>query len=95
MQFGWKILIPTSLIWILIVASLRLISNEDAPRQVLFIFTGVVVVLVTALSAALDNSRAKRRNRVYPEAKDPSFPVPSLPNEISSINVSNTGGDRD
>ena len=95
MQFGWKILIPTSLIWILIVASLRLISNEDAPRQVLFIFAGVVVVLVTGLSAALDNSRAKKRNRVYPEAQAPSFPVPSLPNEISSINVSNTGGDRD
>jgi NADH-quinone oxidoreductase subunit H len=95
MQFGWKILIPTSLIWILIVASLRLISNENAPRQVLFIFAGVVVVLVTGLSAALDNSRAKKRNRVYPEAQAPSFPVPSLPNEISSINVSNTGGDRD
>ena len=95
MQFGWKILIPTSLIWILIVASLRLISNENAPRQVLFIFAGVIVVLVTGLSAALDNSRAKKRNRVYPEAQAPSFPVPSLPNEVSSINVSNTGGDRD
>ncbi|CAB4873594.1 unannotated protein [freshwater metagenome] len=94
MQFGWKILIPASLIWILIVASLRLISNENAPRKVLFIFAGVVVVLITGLTAALDNSKAKKRNRVYPEASAPSFPVPSLPNEISSINVSNTGGDR-
>jgi NADH-quinone oxidoreductase subunit H len=94
MQFGWKILIPASLIWILIVASLRLISNENAPRQVLFIFAGFVVVLVTVLTAALDNSKAKKRNRVYPEVSAPNFPVPSLPNEISSINVSNTGGDR-
>jgi NADH-quinone oxidoreductase subunit H len=94
MQFGWKILIPASLIWILIVASLRVISNENAPRQVLFIFAGVVVVLVTGLTAALDNSKAKKRNRVYPKAAEPNFPVPSLPKGISSINVSRTGGDR-
>ena len=95
MQFGWKILIPASLLWILVVASLRLISNEGASRPVLFGFAGVVVVLVTALTTALDSSKAKKRNRIYPDAAAPNFPVPSLPHEISSINVSHTGGDRD
>ena len=79
MQFGWKVLIPSSLLWILVVATLRLISNEGSSRNTTFIFAGGVVVVVMAISAALDSSKSKKRNRVYPQAAQPSFPVPSLP----------------
>jgi NADH-quinone oxidoreductase subunit H len=98
MQFGWKVLIPVSLLWILVVATLRLISTTSQSRVTTFIFAGVVVLIVMGISTAVDSSKRKRAAHVYPEAAAPSFAVPSLPSEITTINVSNSvsdkGGDR-
>jgi NADH-quinone oxidoreductase subunit H len=94
MQFGWKVLIPASLIWILVVATLRVISQEGASRPVTFAFAGVVVLIVMAISTALDRSKQKRIHQIYPEPSAPSFPVPSLPLNSNTINVSERGGDR-
>lgn len=94
MQFGWKVLIPVSLLWILVVATLRLISTSSQSRVTTFIFAGVVVLIVMGISTAADASKRKRAAHVYPEAADPSFAVPSLPSEITTINVSDKGGDR-
>ena len=94
MQFGWKVLIPGSLLWILVVATLRVISQEGASRPVMFAFAGAVVLLVMALSSFFERAKIKRTQRVYPEASAPSFPVPSLPTQPGTINVSERGGDR-
>ena len=98
MQFGWKVLIPVSLLWILVVATLRLISTTSQSRVTTFIFAGVVVLIVMGISTAVDASKRKRASYVYPEPSAPSFAVPSLPSEITTINVSNSvsdkGGDR-
>jgi NADH-quinone oxidoreductase subunit H len=94
MQFGWKVLIPVSLLWILVVATLRLISTTSQSRPVTFAFAGVVVLIVLAISTAFESSKKKRDSAVHPEAAEPNFAVPSLPSEITTINVSNQGGDR-
>ena len=94
MQFGWKVLIPVSLLWILVVATLRIISTTTQSRLVTFAFAGVVVLIVLAISTAFESSKKKRDSVVHPEAAEPSFAVPSLPSEITTINVSNQGGDR-
>ena len=98
MQFGWKVLIPVSLLWILVVATLRLISTTSQSRTTTFIFAGVVVLIVMGISTAVDASKKKRDSFVHPEASTPSFAVPSLPSAITTINVSNSvsdkGGDR-
>ena len=94
MQFGWKVLIPVSLLWILVVATLRIISTTSQSRLVTFAFAGVVVLIVLAISTAFESSKKKRDSVVHPEAAEPSFAVPSLPSEITTINVSNQGGDR-
>jgi NADH-quinone oxidoreductase subunit H len=94
MQFGWKVLIPVSLLWILVVATLRIISTTSQSRPVTFAFAGVVVLIVLAISTAFESSKKKRDSVVHPEAAEPSFAVPSLPSEITTINVSNQGGDR-
>jgi NADH-quinone oxidoreductase subunit H len=94
MQFGWKVLIPVSLLWILVVATLRIISTTSQSRLVTFAFAGVVVLIVLAISTAFESSKKKRESVVHPEAAEPSFAVPSLPSEITTINVSNQGGDR-
>ena len=94
MQFGWKVLIPASLLWILVVATLRVISQKGASRPVTFAFAGAIVLLVMGISSMFERSKLQRINRVYPEASAPSFPVPSLPINSSTINVSERGGDR-
>ena len=94
MQFGWKVLIPVSLLWILVVATLRIISTTSQSRLVTFAFAGVVVLIVLAISTAFESSKRKRDSAVHPEAAEPNFAVPSLPSEITTINVSNQGGDR-
>ena len=94
MQFGWKVLIPVSLLWILIVATLRIISTTSQSRVVTFGFAGVVVLIVLGISTAFENSKNKRTSVVHPEPAAPDFAVPSLPSEITTINVSQQGGDR-
>jgi NADH-quinone oxidoreductase subunit H len=86
MKFGWKVLIPVSLVWILIVASLRVLQQEGAPRIATIAFAVGIVLLVMAASSLIDRSKAKAR-APQPEGETPKFPIPSLP-EVNSINVS-------
>ena len=94
MQFGWKVLIPVSLLWILVVATLRVISTSSQSRPLTFAFAGVVVLIVMGISTAFDSAKKKRSNQEYPEAAEPNFAVPTLPSAITTINVSDKGGDR-
>ena len=87
MKFGWKVLIPVSLIWILIVASLRVLQQEGAPRSAILAFAAGVVIIVMAISSLVERNKEKVRSADLPEGEAPNFPVPSLPN-VQSINVS-------
>jgi len=81
MKFGWKILIPSSLLWIIVVATLRALSAAGASKFVVAGFAGGVVLLVMALSSAWD--KAKESAKIAPEldVEAPSFPVPKLPTQ--------------
>jgi NADH-quinone oxidoreductase subunit H len=97
MQFGWKVLIPVSILWILVVATLRVMSLQGAPRSVVIAFASTVVVLIMAVNIGFENSKKKKEAAVADgdNKQPPSFAVPSLPMEVSTINVSkSTGGDR-
>jgi NADH-quinone oxidoreductase subunit H len=94
MKFGWKVLIPASLVWILTVASLRVIQQEGASRTVIMAFTLGVVLIGLVISSLFERSK-KKSQVLLEESTAPDFPVPSLPG-ISSFNVSaKTGGDRE
>ena len=79
MKFGWKILIPSSLIWIIVVATLRALSAQGAPKAVVAAFAGGVVLLVMGLSSLWD--KAKQEAKIEPvfDVPAPSFPVPKMP----------------
>jgi NADH-quinone oxidoreductase subunit H len=97
MQFGWKVLIPISILWILVVATLRVLSLQGAPRSVVIAFASTVVVLIMAVNIGFENSKKKKEAAVADgdNKAAPSFAVPSLHMEVSTINVSkSTGGDR-
>jgi NADH-quinone oxidoreductase subunit H len=93
MKFGWKVLIPASLLWIMIVAALRLIQNEGASRSVAIAFAAGIVLIVMAISAVADKAKTKARTPL-PQPPAPDFPIPSLPG-VTSINAQSqtiTGG---
>jgi NADH-quinone oxidoreductase subunit H len=94
MKFGWKVLIPLSLVWILTVASLRVAQQEGASRTVIIAFTLGLVLIALTITSLFERSKKKSQSSVD-ESSAPDFPVPSLPG-ISSLNVSaKTGGDRE
>ena len=88
MKFGWKVLIPVSLVWILVVATLRVLQQEGASRTVVVAFAVGIVLIVMAISSLADRGKQKSRAPL-PEGEAPDFPVPSLPN-ASSLSVSAT-----
>ena len=89
MKFGWKVLIPSSLIWIIVVATLRALSANGASRIVIALFAGGVVFFVMGLASLWD--RAKQEAKILPEldVPAPSFPVPKIPNISNMPNTSN------
>jgi NADH-quinone oxidoreductase subunit H len=95
MQFGWKILIPVSILWILVVATLRTLSLEGAPRIVVIGFASFVVLLVMAANIGFENAKKKKLASIEVETSEPSFAVPTVPMNVSNINVSqgSKGGD--
>jgi NADH-quinone oxidoreductase subunit H len=83
MQFGWKVLIPVSLFWILVVATLRLLSQQGTSRSGLLIFSGIVVAIVMFANVAFDNAKQKKKNAPRAELSKPDFAVPELPSKGS------------
>jgi NADH-quinone oxidoreductase subunit H len=82
MKFGWKVLIPVSLLWIMIVASLRVIQQEGASRTVAIAFALGIVLIVMAISSFYEKSKNEAR-KPLPAGEAPNFPLPQLPGVAS------------
>jgi len=83
MKFGWKVLIPSSLLWILVVATLRVMSARGAPRALIAAFTfGVVLLIMAATSLYEKANRTINVDSLPDSSVEPSFPVP----HVSGIN---------
>ncbi len=85
MKFGWKRLIPTSLVWILIVAAVRTVSLEGIDRRTVLIYVGIpVVVVLVAIAIWPQSTPATDEAAGGGDSTDdvlepPRFPVPALP----------------
>lgn len=78
MKFGWKVLIPVSLVWIMIVATMRVLSLQGASRITVVAFASAIVLLVLLVSAGFDNS--KKKSEAVADLEDVvPFPVPLIP----------------
>ncbi len=91
MQFGWKVLIPSSILWVLVVATLRTLSLQGAPRVFVVGFASAVVLLVMAVNIGFENAKKKKLQSFEVEVSEPSFAVPTIPMSVSNINVSQAG----
>jgi NADH-quinone oxidoreductase subunit H len=80
MAIGWKVLIPVSIVWILLIATVRawrLDTHSTAP----YVIFGLVIVLILALAWMWDSAaqqRAARYAATEPEA-EPGEPGPATP----------------
>ncbi|WP_190131431.1 NADH-quinone oxidoreductase subunit NuoH [Streptomyces mashuensis] len=62
MKLGWKVLIPVSLAWLMLVATVRALRNEhyDFQHIVLYVGGGVLGVLLLSLLADVFRARAEK-----------------------------------
>jgi NADH-quinone oxidoreductase subunit H len=88
MAFGWKRLIPISLVWIVAVAGIKTISNEGGINRRYLI--GAVVVLVLAAIAIgflgekeHDTEDAETGDQPEFDAFAGGYPVPPLPAQVA------------
>lgn len=92
MRFGWKVLIPVSLVWIVVVAAARVIRNEySVSTQDILLWGAGLLVLVIIVSWVLQWRASKRdeeRERIAAKQAlaefDPmagGFPVPPMPGQ--------------
>lgn len=96
MHFGWKRLIPISLLWIIAVASIRTINlNGGFDRSYLFAGIAVLVALVIVLFF-VDEKRASDAAETEAEVPFDAFaggyPVPPMPIDVPVRNAY-TGGE--
>ena len=94
MKFGWKVLIPVSIVWILIVAIARYLRSTGGveSRNLLFA-ASAALLLVVMISYALDLRRKKsdeletdRLAIAATQEFDPfaaGFPVPPMPGQVA------------
>ena len=94
MKFGWKVLIPVSIVWILIVAIARYLrSTGGVESRNLLLAASAILFLVVIISYAVDlrrkKSDEKRSARLALESEqefDPfaaGFPVPPMPGQVA------------
>ena len=83
MAFGWKRLIPISLLWIIAVATIRTISLDGGiDREYLLGGIGVLAVLFLVLFFVGETEEAEVAPGESPEPVDSfagGFPVPPMP----------------
>ncbi|MFI9233847.1 NADH-quinone oxidoreductase subunit NuoH [Streptomyces rimosus] len=85
MKLGWKVLIPVSLVWLMLVATVRALRNEgyDFQRIVMYVAGAAIAVLLISLVADFFR-RGEKEEAAEEPAFDPmagGFPVPPLPGQ--------------
>ena len=92
MRFGWKVLIPASLVWIVVVAAARVVRNEysASTQELLLVGAGALVVIVVGswvVQIRSDRKEKREIERAEAEMRKPfdpyegGYPVPPLPGQ--------------
>ncbi|EFG64800.1 NADH-quinone oxidoreductase subunit NuoH [Streptomyces sp. SPB074] len=97
MKLGWKVLIPVSVVWLMLVATVRVLRNEnyDYAQLLLWVVAAVVVILLVTFLVDMYRDRGRGADEPEPDpdagpgagadgAFDPmagGYPVPPLPGQ--------------
>ena len=82
MAVGWKVLIPISIVWIMLIATLRSWRN-DSHNTIPYVVFGLVIVIIAVLAGMWDSGAQQRAARYETPAgsagpERPTFPVPPM-----------------
>ncbi|MFV2117593.1 NADH-quinone oxidoreductase subunit NuoH [Streptomyces sp. Act-28] len=91
MRLGWKVLIPVSVVWLMLVATVRALRNENVEFQSIVLYVAAAVLAVLLLSFVVDMFRDRKaesgggaEDGAETDRFDPmagGFPVPPLPGQ--------------
>jgi NADH-quinone oxidoreductase subunit H len=78
MALGWKVLIPASLVWIMIVAAFRELTNEGRTRLQTLAYVGIPLALVVLAASFVGENRAVEQEEEETLESHSAFPIPVL-----------------
>ncbi|KOY54333.1 MULTISPECIES: NADH-quinone oxidoreductase subunit NuoH [unclassified Streptomyces] len=92
MKLGWKVLIPVSVLWLMLVATVRALRNEQYDFSEIVLYVGGAVVAILLLSFVADLFRDKKEKAAAEQAGEAAgaepfdplaggFPVPPKPGQ--------------
>ena len=90
MKLGWKVLIPVSMVWLMLVAAVRAMRNENYDFTKIVLYVGGAVVALLLISLVVDVFRDRGEKQAQggalapPDRFDPmagGYPVPPLPGQ--------------
>jgi NADH-quinone oxidoreductase subunit H len=103
MRLGWKVLIPFSLVWLLVVAAFRELTNEVRTRLQTLAYVGIPIAVVVLVWSFVTESRANNLARAQEQeaaaeldmpasARRVTYPIPVLTGaptmDVAPISVS-------
>ncbi|WP_432248329.1 NADH-quinone oxidoreductase subunit NuoH [Streptomyces sanyensis] len=105
MRLGWKVLIPVSVVWLMLVATVRALRNENYEFQQIVLYVAGAVIAVLLLSLVADVFRGRREKEAEAARAEEAgpfdpmaggFPVPPLPGqELPPVPRRRPRGDRE
>jgi NADH-quinone oxidoreductase subunit H len=79
MALGWKVLIPASLVWIMIVAAFRELTNEGRSRGQTLLYVGIPLAAIVLIASFFGENRAVQQEEEDTlEPVHSAFPIPVL-----------------
>ena len=89
MALGWKVLIPSSLVWVMIVAAFRELTNEGRSRVETLAYVGIpLAIIVLAVSFVTEARPAEPDPDQEIEPAEGSYPMPVLSGTRPTTEVS-------
>src|SRR3954471_7223557 len=96
MALGWKVLIPASLVWVMIVAAFRELTNEGRTRFQTLAYVGIpLAILVLLASFVTENKSVEEERDESLEPPDGRYPIPVLDRSQTLVPASTVEVDRD
>ncbi len=79
MALGWKVLIPASLVWVLIVAAFRELTNEGRTRFETLAYVGIPLAVIVLLASFFTENKVVEAERSADAEPGPGgYPIPVL-----------------
>ena len=99
MRLGWKVLIPFSLVWILVVAAFRELTNEGKSRLTTLMWVGIPIAVIVIAWSFVSEARINRQAKEWEEqqeraerAQAGTYPIPVLSGAPAAVTASPAEG---